>query len=76
VDDARFKGVRVQRVDPTGPGAALGLAEGDLVDGVGDAFVDNAADLYRLLRDHQSGATVRLHVWRQRVASWGRLVLR
>jgi S1-C subfamily serine protease len=76
VDDSRYKGVRVQSVDPTGPGAALGLAEGDLIDGVGEVYVDSAGDLYRVLRNLEAGTAVRVHVWRKRVASWGRLVLR
>ena len=76
VDDSRYKGVRVQSVDPTGPGAALGLSEGDLIDGVGEDYVDNAVDLYRLLRGLDSGASLRVHIWRQRVASWGRLTVR
>jgi serine protease Do len=76
VDDSRYKGVRVQGVDPTGPGAALGLIEGDLIDGIADVYVDNAGDVYRALGKRESGTSVRIHVWRQRVASWGRLVLR
>jgi serine protease Do len=76
VDDARYKGVRVQSVDAIGPGAALGLAEGDLIDGIGDGYVDDAVDVYRALVALAPGTTVRVHVWRQDVAAWGRLTTR
>jgi serine protease Do len=75
VDHPRFKGVRVERVDPVGPAAPLGLQTGDLVDGLGEREVDSAADLYALLQSLPSGEKVVVHVWRGRAASYGQLQL-
>jgi serine protease Do len=75
VDHPRFKGVRIERVDPTGPAAALQLQTGDLIDGVGDREVDSVMDLERMTRERPPGEVVMLHVWRGRGAAWGNLRL-
>ena len=75
VDHPRYKGVRVERVDPAGPGALLGLQQGDLVDGVGDRTVDTTLDLYQLLRELPAGTRATVHVWRGDAASVGQLRL-
>ena len=53
-----------------------GRVEGDLIDGFGDREIDNAVDLYDVLRALEVGAGARVHVWRHRSASWGTLVVR
>jgi serine protease Do len=75
VDHPRYKGVRIERVDPTGPAAALRLQTGDLVDGLGERDVDSVLDLERLIRERPPGETVMVHVWRNRGAAWGNLRL-
>ena len=76
VDHPRYKGVRIERVDPTGPGAALGLQLGDLLDGIGETEVDSSADLHRTIGSLLPGQGVVVHVWRGNGASWGQLLLR
>lgn len=76
VDHPRFKGVRVERVDPTGPGAQLGLQPGDLLDGLGEHDVDSTGQLHVLLRALEPGTPVVVHVWRGNGASWGQVRLR
>lgn len=75
VDHPRFKGVRIERVDPTGPAAALKLQTGDLIDGLDDRELDSVTDLERLTRERPPGDTVMVHVWRNRGAAWGNLRL-
>jgi len=75
VDHPRFKGVLIERVNPVGPGARLGLQPGDLIDGLGDRPVDSALDLYSALRGLPSGTRVILRVWRGDTASAGPLQL-
>jgi serine protease Do len=75
VDHPRFKGVRVERVDPAGAGAALGVQVGDLIDGIDEVEVDSSVDLYHELRRLPSGTQVVVHVWRGRTPSSGRLTL-
>ncbi len=76
VDHPKFKGVRVERVDPSGPGAALGLREGDLIDGLDETLVDSADELYAALRRFDPGRRAVIHVWRGGAASSGLLVVR
>jgi S1-C subfamily serine protease len=76
VDHSRYKGVRVARVDPTGPAARLGLREGDLIDGVDERLLDGTADLVRSVHDLPGGTAVTIHVWRGREAWAGSLTLR
>lgn len=76
VDHPRFKGVRVERVDPAGPGAQLGLQPGDLLDGLGEHELDSTGHLYALLQAVEPGTQVVVHVWRGNGASWGRVRLR
>jgi serine protease Do len=76
VDHPKFKGVRVQRVDPTGPGASLGLESGDLIDGIGDQLIDNTQQLYDAFRELPPDRRITVHVWRGREASSGPLTLR
>ncbi len=76
VDHPRYKGVRIERVDPTGPGATLGLQLGDLLDGIGETEVDSSADLHRTIGSLLPGQGVVVHVWRGNGASWGQLLLR
>lgn len=75
VDHPRFKGVRVERIDPAGSGAVLGIQAGDLIDGIDDASVDSSEDLYQVLRRLPSGTQIVVHVWRGNTASAGRLTL-
>ena len=75
VDHPRFKGVRVERVDPAGPAAMLGLQTGDLLDGIGEREIDSTADLYQLIRSEAAGAKVVVHVWRGNGASYGQMRL-
>jgi len=75
VDHPRYQGVRVERVDPAGAAAPLGLQMGDLLDGLGDREIDSAADLYALIRAEPPGAKVVVHVWRGNGASYGQLRL-
>jgi len=75
VDHPKFKGVLVERVDPSGPGAQIGIQAGDLIDGIGDQLADSALDLYAAVRDQPAGTLVTVHVWRGRVASAGQLRL-
>jgi serine protease Do len=76
VDHPRYKGVRVERVDPGGPGAVLGIQAGDLVDGIGDRPIDSSIDLYGAVRGLPAGTRVTVHVWRGGMASVGELRLR
>jgi serine protease Do len=76
VDHPRFKGVRVERVDPTGPASQLGLQIGDLIDGLDDNQIDSTADLFRVIYARPAGASVVVHVWRGNGASFGTLRLR
>ena len=76
VDHSRYKGVRVARVDPTGPAARLGLREGDLIDGVGERLLDGTDDLFHSVDDLPDGTAVTIHVWRGREAWAGPLILR
>src|SRR5262245_34831270 len=75
VDHPRFKGVRVERVDPAGPAAMLGLQAGDLLDGIGERELDSTADLFQIIRSEPAGAKVVVHVWRGNGASYGQLRL-
>ena len=76
VDHSRYKGVRVARVDPTGPAARLGLREGDLIDGVDERLLDGTEDLFRSVHDLPGGTAVTLHIWRGHEAWAGPLTLR
>jgi len=76
VDHSRYKGVRVARVDPTGPAARLGLREGDLIDGLDERLLDGTEDLVRSVHDLPGGTAVTIHVWRGREAWAGSLTLR
>ncbi|MGQ0551919.1 MAG: trypsin-like peptidase domain-containing protein [Planctomycetota bacterium] len=76
VDHPQFKGVRLERVDPGGPGALLGLRIGDIIDGIGSRTVDSTEELFALIRDVPKGTRVAVHVWRGNGASVGLLTLR
>ncbi|MHC4846749.1 MAG: PDZ domain-containing protein, partial [Planctomycetota bacterium] len=75
VDHPRFKGVRVERVDPAGAGAVLGIQVGDLIDGINKIDIDSSVDLYNVLRRHEPGTRVVVHVWRGSTPSSGTLIL-
>ncbi len=75
VDHPKFKGVLVERVDPAGPGAQIGIQAGDLIDGLGDQLADSALDLYSAIAEQAPGTLVTIHVWRANVASAGQLRL-
>jgi serine protease Do len=75
VDHPQYKGVRVERVDPSGAAAALGLQVGDLIDGLGEREIDSLSQLFALIRDLPPGTPVVVHVWRGRGASYGTLRL-
>ncbi|MBM3984594.1 MAG: PDZ domain-containing protein [Planctomycetes bacterium] len=75
VDHPRYKGVRVERVDPTGPAAVLGLQPGDLLDGLGEEELDSTLDLHDTLRALPPGQRMVVHVWRGNGASWGQMRL-
>ncbi|HTE05429.1 MAG TPA: trypsin-like peptidase domain-containing protein [Planctomycetota bacterium] len=75
VDHPKFKGVRVERVDPTGPGAQIGIQAGDLIDGIGDEPLDSTLDLFAAVRNAPAGSRVVVHVWRGNIASAGQLRL-
>jgi serine protease Do len=75
VDHPRYKGVRVERVDPTGPAATLGLQPGDLLDGLGEEELDSTVDLHATLSGLSPGQRVVVHVWRGNGASWGQMRL-
>jgi serine protease Do len=76
VDHPKYRGVRVDRVDPTGPGAMLGVQPGDLIDGIDEQVIDDTVQLYDAVRGMPSGQRIVLHVWRGASASQGTLVLR
>ena len=76
VDHNAYKGVRVARVDPTGPAALLGLRPGDLIDGLDERLLDTTDDLFGSVRGLPSGSRVVVHVWRGRGAWAGELILR
>jgi putative serine protease PepD len=57
-------GAAVQAVSPNSPAAAAGLAVGDVVVAVDGAPVSGAADLSRLVGDHQPGQSITLTVVR------------
>jgi len=76
VDHPQYKGVRVERVDPAGPAAALRLQTGDLIDGLGEREVDSLAQLFQLIRNLPPETPLVVHVWRGRGASYGTLQLR
>jgi S1-C subfamily serine protease len=75
MDHPRYKGVRVERVDPAGPGAELGIQVGDLIDGIDEIQIDSSVDLYHGLQQLASGTRIVVHVWRGRSASSGELTL-
>ncbi|MCU0272675.1 MAG: S1C family serine protease [Acidimicrobiales bacterium] len=62
-------GVRLDRVDPAGPGAVAGLAPGDVLTRVAGRPVTTAADLVLSLRPHRPGDTVTIEV-RRGEATW------
>ncbi|HZL99989.1 MAG TPA: trypsin-like peptidase domain-containing protein, partial [Planctomycetota bacterium] len=76
VDHNRYKGVRVSRVDPTGPAAELGLVSGDLIDGLDEELLDTTDEVFRSVQRRPRGAAVVVHVWRGREAWSGPLILR
>ncbi len=76
VDHPTYRGVFVEQVEAGGPGALLGLARGDLIDGVGERLVDSSLELYDAVKDLPAGRTVTLHVWRGSGASSGPLTVR
>jgi serine protease Do len=75
VDHPKYKGVRVERVDPTGPGAQIGIQAGDLIDGIDDQALDSTLDLFSAVRNVPAGSRIIVHVWRGNVASAGQLRL-
>jgi len=76
VDHNRCKGVRVARVDPTGPAAMLGLQPGDLIDGLDEQLLDTTDDVFRSVQTRPRGSSVVVHVWRGNEAWSGPLILR
>jgi serine protease Do len=76
VDHDSYKGVRVARVDPTGPAGLLGLRPGDLIDGLDERLLDTTEDLFDTVQGLPSGTQLVIHVWRGRGAWAGPLILR
>ncbi|WP_328840880.1 S1C family serine protease [Nakamurella leprariae] len=56
--DGVTDGAQVQNVQTSGPAAAAGIAEGDIITRVGDRDVGNADELIVAVRAHQPGETV------------------
>jgi serine protease Do len=75
VDHPHYKGVRIERIDPTGPAASLHLQTGDLIDGLDDREVDSVVDLERLTRERPPGDSVMIHIWRGKGSAYGTLHL-
>ncbi len=59
------KGLVLSGVVPGGPAAGAGLERGDFVLAVDDTEVANLRDLYRVLRAHDPGQTLRMRVLRE-----------
>jgi S1-C subfamily serine protease len=75
VDHPRYRGVRIERIDPTGPAASLHLQTGDLIDGLDDRQVDSVLDLEQLTRERPPGESVTIHIWRGKGSAYGTLHL-
>ncbi|MBI2377978.1 MAG: trypsin-like peptidase domain-containing protein [Deltaproteobacteria bacterium] len=60
VDPLSTGGARVVRVEPDGPAAKAGVAEGDLIEDVGGQEVGSGQELRRLLRSLVPGQRVRV----------------
>ncbi|WP_198283874.1 S1C family serine protease [Saccharomonospora azurea] len=59
------QGAQVRNVEPNGPAARAGIAEGDVVVKVGDRRVRNAAELTVAVREHEIGQSVPVQVVRE-----------
>ncbi|OZM75127.1 serine protease [Amycolatopsis antarctica] len=59
------EGAQVQNVNPGGPAAGAGVAEGDVITKLGDRTVRNAAELTVAVREHEIGEVVPVQLVRQ-----------
>ncbi len=62
VTDNNGDGARVERVVATGPGAAAGIAPGDIITGVDNVPINGATSMTDVLVPHHPGDTIAVHL--------------